>query len=395
MVLQANALSQNGAAAPLTKAELARRHFRTTFQAAASRRRARSNGGLGNTRYIVEQAKRRSIIKSPTNTVRMSFPIVSRLPNEGDVAMKDAPPVPAGTPRAVDFPMYLGRPDFVEVPRSSIEAIDTELANADVRYIRDTLMSSTMGPSMYPVLRRYTAKDKDALSTGTLPREITIIIEDMTSILPTHMMAVHGPRPKNTPEARTKVTLYPVHSLILAAHCANLPAFPAPSGAHTNPNTPRVEAAANAREIELPVRPLCLHSPKTFPILLEYLYLRRPEVLLRHLVPMSLPTTLVEVPEQHESVARVLGTALSVQGLVTQITIVHGIWQNACALGVFDDELWSAIDFAWKLLLMSLAVATNMPDVLESIKNAECNPDNEKEVDESSTATDRQESTSS
>ncbi|KAF5345849.1 hypothetical protein D9756_011213 [Leucocoprinus leucothites] len=325
-------------------------------------------------------AKRRSIIKSPTNIIRMSFPVISRPPMQPDVTMKDVPPPASSSSKLVEFPLYLGRPEYVEVPKSSIEAIDPELAKTDVHYVRDTLMATTMGPSMYPVLRRYTAKDKDALSKGTLPREISIIVDDMTSILPTHMMAVHGPRPKNAPEARTKVMLYPVHSLILAAHCAKLPAFPVSS----TDLTP--QATTTTREIKLPVRPLFLHSPKTFPILLEYFYLKRPEVLLRHLVPMSLPTTLIEQTDHHESVARVLGTALSVQGLIQQITVVHGIWQNVCALGVFDDELWSVIDFAWKLLLMSLAVAANLPDVLESIKNAEVTLEGGKESQETSTA---------
>jgi hypothetical protein len=56
-------------------------------------------------------------------------------------------------------------------------------------------------------------------------------------------------------------------------------------------------------------------------------------------------------------------------------------------LGVFDDELWSAIDFAWKLLLMSLAVCTGKPEVLESIRNAEkALAEGEQELEESLSA---------
>lgn len=231
---------------------------------------------------------------------------------------------------------------------------------------------------MYQVLRKYTAKDKDLLSRGTLPREISIIVEDMASVLPTHMMAIHGPPPKNATDSKTKVTLFPVHSLILAAHCAKLPPFP-PSNTESSSS----EANPPSREVELPVRPLFLHSPKTFPILLEYLYLKRTDVLLRHLIPNMLPATPMDKPEQQESFARVLGTKFSVQGLIQHMTIVHGMWQNACALGVYDDELWNVMDLAWKVLLMSLAVCTGKPETLESIKAAATALEAEHESDKS------------
>jgi hypothetical protein len=30
---------------------------------------------------------------------------------------------------------------------------------------------------------------------------------------------------------------------------------------------------------------------------------------------------------------------------------VSAIWRNACALGVFDRELWAALDFSWEVIL--------------------------------------------
>ncbi|KAF9444286.1 hypothetical protein P691DRAFT_786894 [Macrolepiota fuliginosa MF-IS2] len=390
MVLQAKSLSRHADgenAAPTKSDVLATRNFRTSFHAAASRRRARNNGHKSS-KYTVEQAKRRSIIKSPANIIRMSFPVNPRAPSPvADVEMKDASPPTQSTTIPITFPLFLGRPEYVEVPRKSIEAVDPELAKTDVNYIQDTLMASTMGPSMYQVLRRYTAKDKDLLSRGTLPREISIIVEDMASVLPTHMMAIHGPAPKNPSDNKTKITLFPVHSLILATHCAKLPPFPP-----TNETSSKVDPST--REIELPVRPLFLHSPKTFPLLLEYLYLKRTEVLLRHMIPIMLPVSLINQPDQHESFARVLGTKFTVQGLIQHMTIVHGMWQNACALGVFDDELWGAMDFAWKLLLMSLAVSTGKPETLESIKDAVAALEVEQEPSKNS-KTDRHEPPSS
>lgn len=389
MVLQAKTFGKRADsenAVPIKDGTLASQNFRASFHAAATRRRARTSG-TKTAKYAVEQAKRRSMIRSPVNLIRVPFPVYPRSPSPQvvDVEMGDATPPPPTPPATVslNFPLYLGRPEYVEVPKASIEVIDPDLANADPSYIRDTLTANTMGPrcvldyityihstyvtsySMYQVLRRYSPKDKDLLSRGTLPREITIIIEDMTSVAPTHMLAVHGPRPKDAPEgAKTQVTLFPIHSLILAVHCANLPPFPAPINHFSTEENP------TSREVVLPVRPLFLFSPRTLPFLLEYLYLKRTDALLRHIIPVILPATLIDEPDQYESFARVLGTKFSAVGLLQQITIVHGLWQNACALGVYDDDLWSVIDFAWKLLLMSLAVCTGKSETLESIKAA-------------------------
>ncbi len=387
MVLQSKSFSKRVESenAPPGKGEgFASRSFRTSFHAAASRRRARNNASK-QAKYTVEQAKRRNMIKSPTNIIRMSFPVNPRTASPvADVEMKEPSPPTQSSTIPITFPLYLGRPEYVEVPKTSIAAIDPDLAKTDLNYIRDTLMAGTMGPryvyppmqrsvtdlisllfSMYQVLRKYTAKDKDLLSKGTLPREISIIVEDMTSISPTHMMAIHGPPPKNATDSKTKITLFPVHSLILAAHCAKLPPFPL-----FNKETSTSSTNLPSQDIVLPVRPLFLHSPKTFPILLEYLYLKRNEVLLRHLIPIMLPASLIEEPDKHESFARVLGNKFSVQGLIQHMTIVHGRWQNACALGGFDDTLWDTMDFAWKLLLMSLAGCTGKSETLESIKAA-------------------------
>lgn len=151
MVLQPKTLSKRleSENAPPTKGDnLASRTFRASFHAAASRRRARNNASK-QAKYTIEQAKRRSMIKSPTNIIRMSFPVGRRTPSPvADVEMKDAPPPtqPSSTSIPVTFPLYLGRPEFAEVPKASIAAIDPELAKTDLDYIRDTLMAGTMGP---------------------------------------------------------------------------------------------------------------------------------------------------------------------------------------------------------------------------------------------------------
>jgi len=202
------------------------------------------------------------------------------------------------------------------------------------------------------------------MSAGTLPKEIVMTTDDINCVLPTHMMAVHGPRPTNDPEAKTKVTLYPVHSLVLAAYCAKLPAFPPLEVADPVENP-------TSRQFTLPIRPLYLHSPQTFSAILEYLYLRSPDILLQRLIPLPLPTVMIHKPEEHASLARYIGNRLSIPALFCQVSVVHGIWQNTCALGIFDDHLWGVISFAWKLAVTSLGVATKKPGVFEAYEKYE------------------------
>jgi len=44
--------------------------------------------------------------------------------------------------------------------------------------------------------------------------------------------------------------------------------------------------------------------------------------------------------------------------------IVHGLWRNVCALGVFDDNLWNAMDLAWEVLLTAIAIGTGNPQAM-------------------------------
>jgi hypothetical protein len=58
-------------------------------------------------------------------------------------------------------------------------------------------------------------------------------------------------------------TLYPVHSLVFASHCASLPKFPSP--------LPVAVPEEEIRKVDVPVWPLCLPSPATYPHLSTYL----------------------------------------------------------------------------------------------------------------------------
>ncbi|GLB39933.1 hypothetical protein LshimejAT787_0704430 [Lyophyllum shimeji] len=339
--------------------------LRSSLHSATRRRRAAHNTS---SKYTVEQAARRSRTKSPANSLKFkmraigggaaAFPIP-------DVEMADASEssststTSASRTVPVMLPKELGRPEYCEVSREALLAADPELADVEPAYLRDLL--ETMGPQMLKTLSSVRAQT----TPDVLPKELSIVVHDLTTALPSHMLAVYGPAPKNpSPTApKRKVTLYPVHSLYLAAHCARLPPFP-PSLAPAPPVAP----GATSVQYTVPVRPLCLPSPATYPRLSSYLYTKRTGALLASLLPSPPPAGLLS-PSASDSTttttttatreyATLLAQTYTPQALLQHALLVHGLWQNVCALGIFDDGVWEVIDAAWRTLLAGIALGT-------------------------------------
>ena len=123
-------------------------HIRTAAHDAARRRRARTNGGAHSPRYAVEQARRRSATKSPTNSVRIDLSALPRTPSpDKDVGMQELSHSPASnslpsTP--INLPRYLARPDYREISKEAIAAVDPQLKDVTMDYILDGL--EVLGP---------------------------------------------------------------------------------------------------------------------------------------------------------------------------------------------------------------------------------------------------------
>jgi hypothetical protein len=110
--------------------------IRTSIQDASRRRRARTNGAPRTTKHAVGQAKRRSN-KVPATAFRFNVTTYSSAPTTADVEMKDATPLSSTTP--VLLPKELGRPDYRPISREAIDAVDPEVANVDVSFLREGL----------------------------------------------------------------------------------------------------------------------------------------------------------------------------------------------------------------------------------------------------------------
>lgn len=351
MVLQANFAkrpdTENTPPSTYSKGLASRLH--SSIHDASRRRRARTSGVSHTSKYVIDQAKRRTANKSKASAcVRFT---VTAVPTALDVEMDDATRASTSyisPPRSIpmSFPRTLGRPEFREVSSDALQAIDSSLADTDINHLRDTL--EDLGPDLIKSLTSVKAnplKDK-------LPKELEIVINDMTAIPPTHMLAVFGKQLPGKPRQPRRVTLYPVHSLVFASHCATLPRFPSPLPVALP------EEGEEIRKIEVPVWPLCLPSPATYPHLSTYLYNKRIDLLMKSVLPRPPPSKFEQDPSQHSAFARELAETFTVQTLVKHALMVFGVWQNACALGVFDGNLWETLDALWELLLTSIAIGT-------------------------------------
>ena len=146
MVLHPNTSSKCPAfnhSAPLKFESQTLRHMRTCVQAAANRKRTQQKRSKS-TKFTIEQARRKSIIKLTTNM--MTFALARPPPPQIKRENKDSATTDKPLPKTLDLPLYLGLPEYEEVPQASIEAVDPSLVGTSVGYIRDTLIKFGVSP---------------------------------------------------------------------------------------------------------------------------------------------------------------------------------------------------------------------------------------------------------
>ncbi|KAJ6618721.1 hypothetical protein B0H10DRAFT_2217455 [Mycena sp. CBHHK59/15] len=316
----------------------------------AGRRRIRT---ARSSKYATEQAKRKNKHKTPPTPVQFQVTSVSTAPQIVDVQMGDVDQQPVLTTQTHRLPRELLRPEFLNISKETLVSVEPDLGDddLDIEYIRERV--EEFGPGLLRTVISVVANPpKDSL-----PAEITISVNDSEYPPPTHMLAVHGRSSKDGPAAaRRQVTLIPSHSLVLALHCARLPKLaptPTPHYADDDPT-----------QLIIPVQPLCLPSPAAFPLLSTFLYTMRADQLLKALLPAPPPPELDGDRALLPVFAARLARTYTAQALLGHVNSVHGLWQNACALGVFVDELWDTIDLAWEVLLTAMAISAGTPQVM-------------------------------
>ncbi|KAF8501853.1 hypothetical protein BU17DRAFT_58869 [Hysterangium stoloniferum] len=232
-----------------------------------------------------------------------------------------------GSQPSIQLPRQLRRATFREISPDALEAVDPELKGVALEYILQSLQ--LVGQQMLAVASTTTTVPP----RDRLPRELEVIVNDFSASGPTHLLAIYS---KTAP----RVSIHPAHGLVFAAHCAHLPPLP----------TPTSDSAKNT----LPVVPLCLPNPASFPILMHYLYTKRPDHLFASLLPMAPGSSIQGLSQLAHSFA----ATFTVQALLAHVSRVHGLWSNVAALGIFDEKLSRSIEMVWEVLVESLAIST-------------------------------------
>lgn len=123
----------------------------TSLKDASRRRRARVAGNFSTTSNFVtnkqayaQHIKKRKMKPASPKPLRFQFQSFS-IPVQ-DVEMKDIRPTtqPVMENTTVQLPRHLARPDYKEISRETLAAIDPELARAPIEYVHEGLAS--LGP---------------------------------------------------------------------------------------------------------------------------------------------------------------------------------------------------------------------------------------------------------
>lgn len=196
-----------------------------------------------------------------------------------------------------------------------------------------------------------------------LPKELEIVVNDMSGYEPpTHLMAVYAA--KNPQSQAIDVKLYPAHGLIFAINCARLPVLPRNADRSSFPQSS--ERSSSGPQLFAQIQPLCLPHPQTFLYLSTYLYTKDPSFL--YAPPFLLRAGQEGFdPAKHPIThyAAELARMYTGPALLKSAYMVYGFWQNVCALGIFDDEIWDAMDVVWQVSLTALAISTGSTKALD------------------------------
>ncbi|KAJ7034673.1 hypothetical protein C8F04DRAFT_1001548 [Mycena alexandri] len=264
-------------------------------------------------------------------------------------------------PSHLQLPRTLVRPPFTEVSRAALLAASPELGNVSIEFIRKNLLAtapqmlagiSALSPSHLP----------GALPKSSLPPYITVPLSSPRDrahpSYPTHALAISNPSPSGPGDTHL---IFPVHALVLAAHCSKLPSLP--------PAAPRTPGSTL---VHLPVLPLPLPSAPAFAILHAFLYSHNLAAVLTALFPIP-PSFLRALthktvraalhPESGSADRHALAAHLcqastaNVQVLMTHTAHVKELWQDMVALGINDPALWDTVSLAYEIVLGALNLA--------------------------------------
>ncbi|KAI0715184.1 hypothetical protein C8Q76DRAFT_795966 [Earliella scabrosa] len=208
-------------------------------------------------------------------------------------------------------------------------------------------------------------------STSALPTSYEVTLTDAgLAACVTHLFAVYpspdSMRPNPTPphlahrdRDRSKVTLFPTHGVVWAAHSSRLPRLS--RGGELSPITTTPQADKRlGTPVCLPLVPISLPSPETFWAIQVYVYSLAQGLFVALLLPTRGRRFMGHRGELLDGALDILVQDLaaeySLPELSTLANSVHGAYKNMVTLGMVADGLWEAVNFAWRGLVMAMYV---------------------------------------
>ncbi|KAF8320078.1 hypothetical protein DL93DRAFT_2033619, partial [Clavulina sp. PMI_390] len=247
-------------------------------------------------------------------------------------------------------PRFLPRYPFPKIKPDALAAIDEQLRTVPIDFILGDLMTE-----LAPMYRGLDAISTDIVPPlTTVPSHVTLRVRPDVEgplRLPTHVLAIKH-------KGNSAFTLYPIHDVLFAAHCAHLPFF-------YRPESPlEVEVRGDGvMTITLPTVEYELPDPLLFRLLYIYLYKNNVAGLLQALMPplnqtlihhIVSSTGMMATSAELEALALALAKTYTLQRLLQQVRVLHGFWQNVIMLGVADIGVWNAMDYAWSTTMRAL-----------------------------------------
>ncbi|KAJ8487844.1 hypothetical protein ONZ51_g3937 [Trametes cubensis] len=268
----------------------------------------------------------------------------------------------------LNIPRRLARPSFAEPSRDAITRIDPGLAGVPLEYIRRSLAGNANQR-----VPRSCSQDAHCSVPFDDP-ELASVRAPSTYDRRARPAELPDTRLVSIPDARPR---HPLFTVLInhPDHCV-LRRQSLHARVDNRPTLPRLCTRAR-----LALRTPPCPAPTTFPLLHAYLHTMRPDTLLASLLP-ALASALPQLSGANTSAGsnklvyvaqfssdRLLRLAHALAGaalqrggsqggamstLMSHIKVVNGLWQNVCALGVFDAELWGVMDLAWEVILAAM-----------------------------------------
>ncbi|KAJ6573048.1 hypothetical protein DFH09DRAFT_1459403 [Mycena vulgaris] len=272
------------------------------------------------------------------------------------------------TPGALSLRRAFARPPYTDIARDALLAAAPELSGVPAEFIRHCLRprcSTASQPSRPRISPTF-------LPRSHLPAALTVPLRASPGSnpvsYPTHALAITpASEGKGGGEHDAAHAIFPVHALVLAAHCADLPRLP--------PCTPA--DSSRTASATLHVLPLTLPSPHAFAILHALMYTHRLPPALAALLPLppaflpsasshgrsgeelthaTLLATLASPPALHTLASHALASSTNPSALMRHAGHVKELWPDLMALACTTPSC-GIVDLAWEVVLGALNLA--------------------------------------